>query len=361
MKLIRSTFALVVIGGLLWFVWHKLQANRAEQRLRMRLAAEMPDFIPVEAAEARLRPLTETHTYHGKLLPARQTFLIAGVQGTVTRLFKRRNDFVRKGEPIAQVDDFTLEARKEVLDAQLNHLRKDRTRLESLLVAEAVTRRQLEEIELGIEKAESDLAVLEDSRKRFLLTAPMDGVLTELFLEEGSFVAGGMRFGELMDVSRLKLLVRVPESVVARLQRGQASELHFEALPETALQGRIERIAPKADFGGKYQVEIELPEKRPELRVGMLGAVRWHFGGREALVIPRKALAGSVFDPRVYVLATQDGAGWRVEERELSIGYFDSEQVEVLNGLQAGERVVVTGHINLQDGSLVRLLPPPNE
>jgi len=177
-----------------------------------------------------------------------------------------------------------------------------------------------------------------------------------LFIEQGSFVGGGMKIAEIVDVSRLKLVVRVSEEVVVKLKKGQKVKVKVDVFPEEEFDAAISLIAVKADYGGKYQIEITLSDKKNlPLKAGMFA--RAYFGGEErnSMVIPRKAIIGSIQSPKVYVV--KEG---KASLRSLKIGFHNSEKVEVTQGLEEGEQVVVNGQINLAEGTKVVIFGSKN-
>ena len=103
-KVTKSLFALLVIGGLCWFVWIKLQGNQAQKLEMARLASQINDVFPVEVVEVAEEPFEEGTTVFGKLIPGKMAYLLADAIGKVTVLYKRKGDFVRKGEVVANPD-----------------------------------------------------------------------------------------------------------------------------------------------------------------------------------------------------------------------------------------------------------------
>ena len=110
-KVIRSVFAILVIGGLCWVVWSKLQGNKAKNEEMARLAAQINDVFPVEVIQVEEQPLEEGTTVFGKLMPGKMAYLLADAIGKVTFLYKRKGDYVRKGDVIAKVEDQTLQSK----------------------------------------------------------------------------------------------------------------------------------------------------------------------------------------------------------------------------------------------------------
>ena len=322
---------------------------------KARLASQINATFPVAVVSAERQMLRDGRTASGKLKPNKLMYLISNTRGNVIELKKRRGDYVKKGDVIAKLDDTPLQNQLSLAEASLEKMEKDKSRMENLLEGEAVTKRQVEDIQLGRKKAETNVSVLEENIDKTSIKSPMSGHLSMLFIEQGSFVGGGMKIAEIVDVSRLKLVVRVSEEVVVKLKKGQKVKVKVDVFPEEEFNAAISLIAVKADYGGKYQIEITLSGmKNLPLKAGMFA--RAYFGGeeRKALVIPRKAIIGSIQYPKVYVI--KEG---KANLRNLQTGFHDSEKVEVTKGLEEGEQVVVNGQINLTEGTKVVIFEKP--
>lgn len=345
-KFIRSIFALLVIFALCWFVWSRLNANKAKMSDTARLAAQINDIFPVEVATAGESELDEGVGVYGRLMPGKMAYLLADAIGKVTKLYKRKGEKVKKGEVIAKVEDTTLQSKRQLAQANLDKLKLDRQRVANLVEGDAATVRQLEQVDLGIATAEDAITTINEAIKNTSLKAPVTGEISEIFTEEGMLVGGGAKVAEIISITELKMLARVSEEVVVRLKEGQKVNLKIDVFPKMTFPGVVSLVSAKGDFGGKYQVEITiLDHKGKELRTGMYATVEFLEGEKTALMIPRKAIVGSIQNPEIYVV--QDSTATL---RKLEIGTYNSDRVEVLAGLKVGEQVVLSGQINLREG-----------
>jgi RND family efflux transporter MFP subunit len=154
-------------------------------------------------------------------------------------------------------------------------------------------------------------------------------------------------------VDRLKLNVKVNEREVLLINKGDKVSVKADVDATTAYQGTVTAVAAQADNSLKYDVEIEV--KNPgnnNLRAGMYGTAAFEIADtRNALLVSRNAIVGSIQDPSVYVVKDNIARLQKVK-----IGTVTQDQVEVLEGLTAGEKVVQSGQINLRDGLKVSIL-----
>ncbi|HEY6898793.1 MAG TPA: efflux RND transporter periplasmic adaptor subunit, partial [Rhodocyclaceae bacterium] len=142
--------------------------------------------------------------------------------------------------------------------------------------------------------------------------------------------------------SKVWVVADVAEQDAARLRLGQAAKVQVDALPGSALQGRVDFIAPLLKNETRtLSVRVELPNPGQRLRPGMYAKLLLESGGSEKLLtVPNSAVLDS---GRRQMVLVERGEG-RFEPREVSLGQRGDERVAVLSGLKEGERVVVAAN-----------------
>ena len=141
------------------------------------------------------------------------------------------------------------------------------------------------------------------------------------------------------------------EQEAFKVKQGQQVTLGSVVLaqPKTA---RINMISDKADAAGKFLAEVILPNTdKNELKAGILADVHFPMAStKTGLSIPVSALIPNAKEPKVFVVSNN-----KVTERIIKTGIITSNKVEVVDGLQAGEQVVVSGQLNLENGSAISI------
>ncbi|MCS7035066.1 MAG: efflux RND transporter periplasmic adaptor subunit [Saprospiraceae bacterium] len=331
----------------------KLYDNQKRRHEEAKLSQSVRSFVPVHVAVAESEWLTPQLEAGGILMPSREIVVISETMGRVVEVYKRRGDRVAEKEVIAKVDDELLRVKFEAVEANLAKLRRDRERLSNLIEGEAAPRSKIEDLDLALKAAEAERKVLQKQLDNTYLRAPMSGTLTFCALERGGVVGTGTPVAHITNLDRLLLMVKVSERDVLQVSRGQAVEVRADVRPDMPLSGRVVNVSPKADSAFTYLVEIEVPNPpQAPLLGGMHAKARFLFDQkRQAILIPRRAISGSLQDARVFV-ATSDTT---VEARTIQLGQILGERVEVRSGLVAGERVVVAGQTYLHEGVRVRI------
>jgi Cu(I)/Ag(I) efflux system membrane fusion protein len=177
--------------------------------------------------------------------------------------------------------------------------------------------------------------------ERVALTAPEGGIVTELTARPGMTVMPGAALMSIAGLGSVWVVADVPERNAAALAVGRSVTLHFAALPGRSFEGRVDYLYPEIEGSTRsLRVRIPLANPRGELRPGMLATVS--FGGTERgerLLVPSEAV---IETGRRSVVMVATGEGSYVPA-EVKTGAADGGRTEILSGLEAGQKVVVSG------------------
>jgi len=182
--------------------------------------------------------------------------------------------------------------------------------------------------------------------------APAAGTVVELGIREGGMAAPGMSAMTLAPLDRLWVVAEVPERVSAGLRPGMSVTIRFAALPGRKFEAKLLELLPALDPGTRTrQARIELGNPDGALAAGMVAEVSIATGGSaEALLVPVESLIRSGEGDRV-VVALDDR---RFDVREVVAGRESGDEIEILEGLEEGERVVVSGQFLIDSESRLR-------
>lgn len=344
---------LILLAILAAIVW-KLAENKRNMAEETRLAQVSRAFVPVEVVQPVFDTLATRLTADGIFLPSKEMWVISETQGRVLEVFKNKGEWLKEGEIIARVDDELLRTELDATMANLTKLRTDRDRLQRLVTGEAVPGSKIEEIELGIIAAEAKEKTLRKQISKTRITAPMSGTMGLRFIERGSVIGPGIQVAQMTNLKTLFLMAKVTEYDVLRIQKGQPVEVFPDVLTGKKIIGKVTNIGLRADNAFTYDVEITLdnPPGQP-LRGGMHASAIFTFEQhRQGLTIPRRAMAGSAQDGRVFIVENDTIA----KTKTFSPGLIYQDRVEVLDGLDTSDKVIVSGQLNLTDGSPVRII-----
>lgn len=355
MQIIKNLLVAVVIIGIVGAMGYQLYANKQVIDEKAKPKAQVDTSVPVRTAQVEERTLNKTLSLTGAFEARKELSIIAETQGRLTQLNIQEGAQVHKGQNIAKIDDTNVRAQLATANAALAKAQKDVERFERLLDAGAISQLQLEDIRLNAQNQQSNVTNIEQMLKYTTPKSPMTGVIKEVMVEEGSFAAPGAPIATVVDISRLKMVVKVAETDIIKVKKGQIVSIQTDVYPNKTFNGKVTLIAVQADEGRKYDVEIELVNNKEfPLKAGMYGDVMITPSGKAetGLFISRNAVVGSVKNAQVYIL---DQAGI-AKLRAVEVGAEEGDQVRILKGLQKGETVITTGQINLSDGKKVEVI-----
>ena len=303
------------------------------------------------------------------------------VMGNILEIRAHEGDRVQSGQVLAVLDDALSHSRTDQATAALNAAEKEISAADSdFALAEATLKRyqqlyekksvspqEFDEIKARYQSAEArrDMARAGQAQANAGLTeartsleytrihAPFAGVVTEKKADAGTLASPGMPIFTIEDTRSYRLEVTVDESELRLVRVGQVSPVTIDALGNVQLSGKVVQIVPAADPAShSFLVKVELPADA-RLRSGLFGRARFSRGVRTALLIPRTSLVERGQLQGVYVLDANQIAGLRY----VTLGKSAGEQIEVLSGLQDGEKLVAIAGDRDLGGTRIAIRP----
>jgi RND family efflux transporter MFP subunit len=259
--------------------------------------------------------------------------------------------YVRRGQTLAIIKTDVLNIDLETAQAAYQNAMRDKQRYENAFQTGGVTQQQLDQAKLALENAQARVSQARIRVSDANIKSSINGIVNKRYIEPGAVVSPGTQLFELVDVSRLKLAITVNETQVANLKVGDKVDVKASVFPDKNYGGTITFIAPKADASLNFPIEIEIASNPAnQLKAGMYGTAVFSFGNTAPVVtIPRSAFVGSVSTNQVFVV--ENGATAKL--RNVISGRVLGDKVEILQGLNEGESIIISGQINLADGSKI--------
>jgi RND family efflux transporter MFP subunit len=299
----------------------------------------------------------------GTVQAAQTSDLASQMMGTIVEVRAHEGDRVRRGQVLAVIDDSQpraaverataggTAAQQQLVAAQSDLALAESTlkRYQTLYERKAVSPQEFDEVkarekaalarrdmaQAGKAQAEAALTEARTSLDYTRIRAPFDGIVTEKKADSGTLASPGMPIFTAEDVRRYRLEATVNENDLRYVRTGQQISVVIDALDNAALQGKVVQIVPTADPTSRtFLVKIELPADA-RLRSGLFGRARFSRGERQALLIPRSAVVERGQLQGIYVLDQNKVASLRY----VTLGKPSGDEVEVLAGLQDGERI----------------------
>lgn len=343
-KILSITILLLIVGAIgIVLANNKAKIDKAANPVKFQ------PVIPVKVHEVKLDSFNISFTLNGTTSPAKEVELASEVQGKLTSLFIKNGDVVRAGQVIAALDASVYSAQLNSVNSSVAKTELDIARYTKLIEMGGASASQLETIMLQRESLLAQRKDVVQQMSHMQIRAPFSGKVENVMVETGSFVTFGTVLAQLIDNSSLKIKVYLSEQEAFRVEQSQEVEILTAALPEPK-KGKVHMVSEKADATGKFLAEIIFTNSGSEkLKAGMLADIKFPIQSAETgLSVPISALTGSGSDAKVYIVR-----GSRVASRMIKTGIITSTKVQVLHGLNESDKVVVSGQLNLEDGTPV--------
>jgi RND family efflux transporter MFP subunit len=294
-------------------------------------------------------PVSTQHERPGTLRLRRLVRLHAREEGRVQQLDVFEGDAIADGELLVRLDDVLLRAELDKARATLAQERIDLERFQDLAKRNAASQDDLAQARTAVALAEADLRLLETRLDYTRITAPFAGVIIERRVEPGDFVAKNTHLLTLADPASLVAQVYVSELVLPFVQVGDSARIRIDALGGQRFDGEILRIHPTlSEANRQAEVEIRFDRIPAGARAGQFVRAELDTAAVARLLVPFRALRQDRDGQMVWVI--DDGKAVR---RTVRTGIRIADQVEILDGVEAGERVITRGFLGLAEGKRV--------
>ncbi len=358
----------MALGGLL--IWAFLYSQRVRRPGHyLAEAAGEPKKVAVAIAKRIEIPISVESV--GTVRSRRQTTIASRVLAEVEAIRRQPGDDVEAGEVLIVLDSRDLQARVDQAQANLKSLQEalaeakiEFERTKNLFAKEAATQQQLDMARFRFSSA----AAQEDAAQKAVeeahiqlgyatIKSPFAGLIFEKRADPGDLAQPGKPLLGLYDPRQLRMEALIDERILWTLKVKDQLEVSMDALGRT-LAGEVSEVVPAVDPSTRTgMVKIDLPHI-PELRPGMFGRTRIPISKRNAVVVPRSALVrrGQL---QIIFTVTEDDKHARLTLVRwgdvVSGGGTENEVVEILSGLEAERRVIISGTDDLHDGDLIEI------
>jgi len=298
-----------------------------------------------------------------RLLPYQEATLYAKVPGYLKTITVDKGDRVKEGQLLAEIEVPELLADRIKYEAEAELAATDYQRVTDAqkTAPDLVTPQSVDAARGKHLVAKANLERLETLLRYATISAPFSGTVTRRSVDPGAFIPAATASSAaqsaavltLMDFSRVRVQVAVPEPEVPLIKNGLPVQVTLGELPGRAFPGKVTRYSHALDEATKTMLtEIEIPNPEAELLPGMYASVKIAVQRKgEALLLPAESLVLEKNKASVFLVADS-----KARKVPVKTGFNDGISVEILEGLNPADRVVLLGKQALTDGQAVRVV-----
>lgn len=310
---------------------------------------------PVNAVLLELHPVTikDAINLPGTVEPWTSLELMAKVNGSISEVLVQEGSSVREGDILARIeaDDYRIALDSAV--AAFKRAKADYERKKAMISKKITSQADLELSETQMLTARAAMEDAELQLSRCTITAPISGVIRRLDAEIGLFLSIGDPIAEILQIDRVKAVVGIPESDVDAVRKISEVDIAIQALDNLEVTGTKYFLSPAPETTARlYRLELEIDNSSRTILPGMF--VRANVVKRtveRAITIPIYSVITRNNEQFVFVV--NDGT---VHKRPVKLGILEKWQVQITEGLRPGDKVVIEGHREVEDGQQVNVI-----
>ena len=311
--------------------------------------------VAIEVATIAAADFSDAASAVGNLKSNESVVLRAETPGRIAAINFRDGAVVNKGALLVALDAAVQEAELQQARANLALARSNHKRNQELLEKKFVTAQALDNSAATLKVQEAAVQLAEAKVGRMHIKAPFDGTVGLRNVSVGDYVKEAQDLINIEDIGTLRVDFRLPETYLGRVVKGQVVEVGTDALPGEQFKAVLDAVDPMVDQNGRaISSRARLDNRSGKLRPGMFVRIRLLLGERKnVLMAPEQAIVPGA-QPTVFKVVDGKAVATKVK-----LGVRRAAQVEIVDGLAAGDVVVTAGQLKLRDGAAVKVAATP--
>jgi len=330
---------LIILAALIAIVLTCCQKKTEQEEVK----EEFTSAREVKIATARLGDISSYIEFSGKIEAEKTVNIAPSISGRIDKLIVDVGSAVKKGDLLAKLDDTQLKQAR----TQFVNMEKNYKRMQELQKTGAIDGATFDEVETGYKIAKSSYEfVLENTDVR----APINGVVTLIFKKEGENYDAMMdpMLLRMMNLDEVKAKIQVSDVDINKIIKGQKVLLKVSSSDEE-FTGSVSFVSPEADMmSGTFNVEIAANNKNNILKHNQFARIKVLIKTSENTIIVSQQ---AILDANHVFIVENDKA----VKKYVTLGLENEYEIEITEGLQDGETVVIRGNIGLSEGDKVEV------
>ena len=345
----------IVFGGVFGFVAFK------NHMIKQYFASMPKPVVAVTIAKAQLTNWHNVVPAVGTLQAVNGVDISGSMAGLIKSIAFESGQEVKKGQVLVQLDTDVEMGDLRSAQAELALAKTSHDRNIKLVRSDTVSVAALEKTDAELKVRHAKVAGLQAQIAKKTITAPFDGRLGVRKIDLGQYVQPGLMVVNLQDLSLMLCDFTVSQKDLALVSVGQTVRMSTDAWPGAVFEGQVAAIEPLVDAKtGMVSVQARFPNAEGRLRPGMFARIEIERPmGAPVVTVPASAVAYNLHGDAVFVVKDEAGADGKIvskaERVVISVGERKDGLVVIKSGVEAGDIVVTSGQVKLEQGSRVQV------
>jgi len=308
-------------------------------------------YVKVETIETQ--EFTESYNVVGIVKPFEEATLSSEQGGLITSLSVDKGSSVGSGKVIARIKKDIEYASYEQAVSQFEFAKSENERLQRLYEEGVSTEQAFTNAKYNLDIAEKTMEVAETRLSASVVRSPISGVVDMKWMNRGEMSAPGAPIIRVVNISKVKITVGIPERYVTDVTKGTSVKLTFDVFPGESFTGVVNYVSPTISTTNRtFEVEIVIDNPDGKLKPEMSTNVTFTRNRiPNAIVLRQDMIVDQGEEKFVFVLE-----GNTAKKRVLSLGGRNNNNVHIVSGLNPGDKLITEGYQSLADGDNVELL-----
>ena len=308
---------------------------------------------PVEVKTVQEGPFAKTVLIQGMVDGDAILSVNPQMPGAVTEILVKTGQTVKKGQLLAKIDDAVLQRNLNQLAKSLELANTAYERQKKLWDEKLGSEMQYLQAKNTKESLEANIAAIQQQIDMCLITAPVSGTIAEYDLKLGQVVSTSTTAFLITNLTSLKVVAEVSELYSAKVKTGDSVKISFPDIEES-IETRITSVSNYINPASRtFTIETQLPVSFHGIKANMIAKVEVaDYSNPAAISVPLNVVTREGDKNYVFVVVEKDGK-YFAERRYVTVGVYSGTQVEIMEGLASGERIIVTGNQLLTDQELI--------
>ncbi len=347
---------LIILAGLILISFSCKKENTPQQGPSTS-SGQPQRAMPVDGYIVDYQPLEKKINATGNIIAFESVEIRPERSGKLLSLNFQESSYVKQGQLLAQIDDSELVAQRNRLDINLELAEKEVARGKELLGIEGISKEELDRLENAVKDIKAQQSILDVQIEKSKIFAPFSGVLGLRQLSQGAYVTPTNVLVELQQINPIKLEFDVPERFLSQVNVGQQLDFTVVGSPDTFVAQVYALGSEISPTTRTFKVRARSQNQRSLLKPGQFAKITLVTGiDNEAILVPTDAVIPVLDGKQVYVARNGRAIATSVvtDDRQES-------EVQVTQGLQKGDTILMSGLLSISDGALINVTSLINE
>jgi len=285
------------------------------------------------------------------------------VNGELQQVLTKEGDQVKQGQILARLDQADFRIKLDVAQAEFDRAQADFKRASSLLKQSAISASDYEKLKAQLSNAQAQLDAANKNIEYTVLKAPFDGIIAKQYVSNFEKVSASAAFAVVQDLSQFEISIDIPESVMIRVKRTTTPNVHavFDGNENTTYPLTFKEVATRADEKTQtYNVKFVMDSPKDlNLLPGMSALVTASESTTEThghIYVPAHTVLEDSQGRFVYIAKPIEAGVAEIQRRSVVVGSLNENGIQVIQGLDAGDKVVTAGMSKMTQGLKARLM-----